>query len=93
MKVKELYKKHPNKLLVLTPLLRHAENNFVVSWQILNTATNIPDLEKSLEYYEKEGNDEVVAFSTCNPDKCEQIPELTTAQHAKFYRVMFNIDK
>ena len=93
MKVKELYKKHPNKLLVLTPLLRHAENNFVVSWQVLNTATNIPDLEKSLEYYEKEEYNEVVAFSTFDAEEFEQVPELTPAQHAKFYRVMFNIDK
>lgn len=77
----------------MTPMVRHQENNFVTSWQVLNTATNIPDLEKAMEYYEKEGYEEVVAFSTFNPKEFEQVPELTPAQYAKFYRVLFDIDK
>lgn len=93
MKIKEIYKKHPNKLLIMTPLLRHDNSKFVVSWTVLNTATNIPDLEKSLEYYKNEGYAEVVAFSTFDAEEFEQVPELTPAQHAKFYRVLFDIDK
>ena len=75
MKMKSIVKKHPNKLVIVSPLSRSQENR-VISWQVLQTAVSLPDAEKMMEYYTKEGYKEVCCFSTFNEDEFEKVPEL-----------------
>lgn len=92
MTIKQLFQKHPNVLVLATPKLRDASNNFAKSWIVLQTASNVPDCEKALNYYEENGYEEVVIISTFTEESFSQVPEIPTRLIAKFWRVYFGTE-
>lgn len=93
MNMKSIFKKHPNKLVILSPLSRNQENKHVISWQVLQTAVTLPDVEKMMKYYTKEGYKEVCCFSTFNKEEFEQVPELPPDMVAQYYRVLLGTEQ
>lgn len=92
--MKKIMKKYPCFFVLLVPRKRD-DAGWVKSWTVLNTVRDVTDCEKALEYYEREGFDEVVAISTY-PDTGEDSnvlnPELPPRIVAKFYRVLWGME-
>lgn len=90
MNMKTIFKKHPNKLCIVSPLTRNEINNQVVTWQVLQTCMSVPDAEKALDYYVKENYGDVCVLSTFTEDY-EHPPQLPANLVAQFYRVAYGL--
>lgn len=85
MKLSEIIENHKGSFCILVPNER-GENNQVIEWKVVDTATTIDDAEKLFTLYSEEGLAGVVIFDT-NESEDESMAGIW----ARFYRVFFGM--
>jgi hypothetical protein len=84
MGIDAIYKKHPNRYVLVTPIKRNDKNGFVEDWQIINTHLRLDIAENLQEYYMMKGIKCVII------DTSEKA-NLPPSKVAQFFRVYFGM--
>lgn len=84
MRFKEITEKHPDKFIIMLPLLRNAENHKPITFKVLQTCKTKEDCEKAMDYYDLEGFEDVIAVPNFKRAK-----KLNPKYVARMFRVMY----
>lgn len=86
MTIKQMHKKHPQKVLICIPNLRDSRG-FVVDWIVLHSHSQIFEAENAVKTFYEEDYKDIVLITTFTGEKD---PVLSPEQSAKYFRVLLN---
>lgn len=84
---KILLEKHPNRFVICTVDLRDAVTKRAKTFSILQTVRDTADMEKAIEYYQREGFKGVVAIPTFIS---EDAPDFPPRYAALLFRTIYH---
>lgn len=84
MRFEDITKKHPEKFIIMLPVLRNTETNKPITFKVLQTCDTEKECEKAMDYYDLEGFENVIPVPNFTRAK-----KLNPKYIARMFRVMY----